>query len=89
MSNQERDWPGTCHAQAKRDTRKPEGKRLLGRPRCIWECTSIMYIKKTRYRAWIELIWLRIGATDSLLREKVKKLRFNKTRELIDRLTTY
>jgi hypothetical protein len=31
-------------------------------------------LKKTRYRAWIGLIWLRIGTTGSLLRENVMKL---------------
>lgn len=88
MSNQERDWSGTCHAQAKRDKRKPEGKRLLGRPRCRWEGTSIMYSKETLYRAWIGLIWFRIGTTGSQLREKVKNLGFNKTRELLNWLTS-
>jgi hypothetical protein len=34
----------------KRDTKKPEGKRLLGRLRRRWEGTSITYTKKTRYR---------------------------------------
>jgi len=45
--------PGT---DEKRDARKPERKRSLGRPRSRWEGISIMYIKKTRYRALIGLI---------------------------------
>jgi hypothetical protein len=40
----------------KRDIKKPEGNRLLGRPRRRWVCTNITCIKKTRYRAWIELM---------------------------------
>jgi hypothetical protein len=45
---------------------KPEGKRPLGRPRCIWEENS----KMDPYwdsGAWTGLIWLRIGTGGGLL----------------------
>jgi len=41
--------------------RKPEGKRLLGRPRHRWEDTIKMDIQEVEWGLWTGLIWLRMG----------------------------
>ena len=38
--------------------RKPEGKRPLGRPRCIWEDNIKMDVQEEGWGAWAGLIWL-------------------------------
>jgi len=40
---------------------KPEGKRLLGRPRRRWEDNIKMDHKEVRWRAWTGWIWIRTG----------------------------
>jgi hypothetical protein len=40
---------------------KPEGQRLLGRPRCRWEDNIKMDLQEVGWGAWVGLIWLRIG----------------------------
>jgi hypothetical protein len=40
---------------------KPEGKRLLGRPRCRWKDNIKMDLQEVGWGAWTGLIWLRIG----------------------------
>jgi hypothetical protein len=40
---------------------KPKGKRPLGSPRCRWEDNIKMGLQEVEWRAWTELIWLRIG----------------------------
>jgi len=40
---------------------KPEGKRLLGRPRHRWENNNKMDLRKRDVGACTRLIWLRIG----------------------------
>jgi hypothetical protein len=46
---------------------KPEGKRLLGRPRCRWEDGIRMDLRETAWGVWIGLDWLRIGTGGELL----------------------
>jgi len=43
---------------------KPEGKRLLGRPRHIWEDNIKMDLQEVGWGAWTGLIWLRRGTGD-------------------------
>jgi len=43
---------------------KPEGKRLLGRPRRRWEDNIKMDLQEVGYGLWTELSWLRIGTGD-------------------------
>jgi len=41
---------------------KPEGKRILGRPRRRWEVNFKMDLQEVGWGgAWTGLIWLRIG----------------------------
>ena len=40
---------------------KPEGKRLLGRPRLRWEDNIKMDIQGVGYGGWTGSSWLRIG----------------------------
>jgi hypothetical protein len=40
---------------------KPEGKRPLGRSRCRWGIILRRIFRKWDVRAWIGLIWLRVG----------------------------
>jgi hypothetical protein len=40
---------------------KPEGKRLLGRPRCRWDDDIKMDLQEVGCGAWTGSIWLRIG----------------------------
>jgi len=40
---------------------KPEGKRLLGIPRCRWEDIIMMDLQEWDVRVWTGLSWLRIG----------------------------
>jgi len=40
---------------------KPEGKRLLGRPRCRWEDNIKMDLQEVGCGAWTGSIWLRVG----------------------------
>jgi hypothetical protein len=42
--------------------RKPEGKRLLGRPRCRWK-NNIRIDLKEIGRVGMDWIWLRIGTS--------------------------
>jgi hypothetical protein len=42
--------------------RKPEGKRLLGRPMCRWKDNIKLDLQEVRCGAWTGLILLRIGA---------------------------
>jgi hypothetical protein len=46
---------------------KPEGKRLLGRPRRRWVDNIKMGLGEIGWMAWIGLIWLRIGTSGGLL----------------------
>jgi hypothetical protein len=46
---------------------KPEGKRLLGRPRRRWEDGIRMDIRKNRWGVWIRFDWHRIGTGGELL----------------------
>jgi hypothetical protein len=48
---------------------KPEGKKLLGRPRCRWVYNIKMDLRETEWDGmdWIGLIWLRIGTSEWLL----------------------
>jgi hypothetical protein len=49
---------------------KPEGKRLLRRPRRRWFDNIKMELKLTGWLVWTGLIWLRIGTTDGLLKAR-------------------
>jgi len=41
---------------------KPEGKRLLGKPRSRWDENITMDLQEVgRWGAWTGLIWLRMG----------------------------
>jgi hypothetical protein len=47
---------------------KPEGKRLLERPRCRWTDNIKMDLKRDRIgMVWTGLIWLSIGTSEGLL----------------------
>jgi hypothetical protein len=46
---------------------KPEGKRILGRPRCRWEDGIRMDLRETGWGVWIGFDWLRIGTSCELL----------------------
>jgi hypothetical protein len=46
---------------------KPEGKRLLGRPRSGWEDGIRMDPRETGLRVWIGFDWLRIGTGGGML----------------------
>jgi hypothetical protein len=47
--------------------RKPEGKRLCGRPRCRWENNIRTDLQETGGKVWTDYIWLRIGTSGRLL----------------------
>jgi len=40
---------------------KPEGKRLLGRPKPRWENNNKINFQEVGWGAWTGLIWLRVG----------------------------
>jgi hypothetical protein len=46
---------------------RPEGRRLLGRPRRRWENNIKMDLQEVGWGAWTGLIWLRIGTGGGLL----------------------
>jgi hypothetical protein len=46
---------------------RPEGRRLLGRPRRRWEDNVKMDLQDVGWGAWTGLIWLRIGTGGGLL----------------------
>jgi hypothetical protein len=46
---------------------KPEGKRLLARPRHRWENNKKMDLTEVEWGAWTGSIWLRIGVDGRLL----------------------
>jgi hypothetical protein len=46
---------------------KPEGKRLLGRPRHRWEDGIRMDIRENGWGVWIGFDWHRIGTGGELL----------------------
>ena len=46
---------------------KPEGRRLLGRPRRRWEDNIKMDLQEVGWGAWTGLIWLRIGTGEGHL----------------------
>ena len=46
---------------------KPEGKRLLGRPRHKWENNIKIDLQEVGWEAWTGLIWLRIETGGRLL----------------------
>jgi len=46
---------------------KPEGKILLGRPRCRWENNIRMDLREIGWGVYTRFIWLRIGTSDVLL----------------------
>jgi hypothetical protein len=46
---------------------KPEGKRLLGRPRHRWEDGVRMDLRETGLGVWIGFYWLRTGTCGGLL----------------------
>jgi hypothetical protein len=45
---------------------KPEGKRLLGRPRNRWDNIK-MDLQDVGCEAWAGLMWIRIGTSGGLL----------------------
>jgi hypothetical protein len=45
----------------------PEGKRLLGRPRCRWEDGIRMNLREIGWGVWIRFDWLRTGTGGGLL----------------------
>jgi hypothetical protein len=47
--------------------RKSEGRRPIGRPRCIWEDNIKIDYQEMVWGAWTGLIWLRIGTGGRLL----------------------
>jgi len=46
---------------------KPEGKRLLRRPRHRWKDNIRMHIREIVWEVWTGCIWLRLGTTDWLM----------------------
>jgi len=48
--------------------RRPEGKRLLWRPRHKWGIILMWILKKYGVVMWTAFIWLRIGSSGGLLR---------------------
>jgi len=46
---------------------KPEGRRPIGRPTCIWEDNIKMDRQEMGWGTWTGLIWLRIGTGGGLL----------------------
>jgi hypothetical protein len=46
---------------------KPEGKRLLIKPRRRWEDNIKMDLREIGWLVWNGLIWLRIGTSGGLL----------------------
>jgi hypothetical protein len=46
---------------------KPEGKRLLGRPRRRWEDNIKMDLREIGWGGMYWIMWLKIGASDRLL----------------------
>jgi hypothetical protein len=46
---------------------RPEGRRLLGRPRRRWEDNIKMDVQEVGWGEWTGLIWLRIGTGGGLL----------------------
>jgi hypothetical protein len=47
---------------------KPEGKRPLGRPRCMYEGNIKMDLRKIGWRVSTGFIWFRIETSDRLFR---------------------
>jgi hypothetical protein len=47
--------------------RKPEGRRLLGRPRRRWEDGFRMDLREIGLGVWIRFDWLRTGTGGGLL----------------------
>jgi hypothetical protein len=64
---------------------KPEGKRLLGRPRRGCEDDIKMDLQEVRCVAWTGLIWLRIGTGGKFVSESSGSI---KCREFLDHLRT-
>jgi hypothetical protein len=46
---------------------KPEGNRLLVRPRCRWKDSIRMDLKEIGFGVWIGFIWLRVLTSGGLL----------------------
>jgi hypothetical protein len=46
---------------------KPEGKRLLGRPRHTWQDNIKWILNMPTRRVWTRLSWLRTGTSGGLL----------------------
>jgi hypothetical protein len=46
---------------------KPEGKRLLGRPRRRWKDNIRMDLREYGTKVWTGFIWLRIGNSGGLM----------------------
>jgi hypothetical protein len=46
---------------------RPEGKKLLGRPRHRWEDNIKITLRKVRLMVWTEFIWLRTETSGRLL----------------------
>jgi hypothetical protein len=46
---------------------KPKAKRLLGKPRCMWEDDIRMDLRQMGGNVWTEFIWLRAWTLDRLL----------------------
>jgi hypothetical protein len=46
---------------------RPEGRRLLGRPRRKWEDNIKMDLREIEFGMWIGFIWLRTGIGGGLL----------------------
>jgi hypothetical protein len=46
---------------------KPEGKRLLGRPRRRWEDNIRMDLRKVWWKVWTGFFWLSVRTSGGLL----------------------
>jgi hypothetical protein len=46
---------------------KPEGKRLLGRPKCRWMDKLGWILERWDGEMWTGLVWLRTGTSGELL----------------------
>ena len=68
--------------------RKPEGKRLSGRPRRRWERNIQMDVQEVGWETWIGLIWLRMGQLAGTCKSENEPLSSIKCREILDHLRT-
>jgi hypothetical protein len=61
---------------------RPEGKRLLGRPRSRWEDDITMDLQEMRWSAWSGFTWLRIRTGGGLLWMRQWNFGFHKMRRI-------